>query len=136
MLFFVLLQYIDEVMCSFFFSSRRRHTRCGRDWSSDVCSSDLSCGSASVFQLHRIDANVRAAHGYTSYLTEALNQNAFISPLNCFKFGARLQWLAREWPAKFRPRSLRYRRATSQHSQDQNSWTHQSHNYSFRLFSQ
>src|SRR5690554_7260780 len=25
----------------FFFSSRRRHTRCGRDWSSHVCSSDL-----------------------------------------------------------------------------------------------
>src|SRR5207245_6085397 len=36
-----------EVMLSiilfffFFFSSRRRHTRCYRDWSSDVCSSDL-----------------------------------------------------------------------------------------------
>src|SRR3989442_15966838 len=29
-------------ICFFFFSSRRRHTRCGRDWSSDVCSSDLS----------------------------------------------------------------------------------------------
>src|SRR6266498_2912765 len=28
----------------FFFSSRRRHTRCGRDWSSDVCSSDLQLG--------------------------------------------------------------------------------------------
>src|SRR5256884_433662 len=28
-------------MASFFFSSRRRHTRCSRDWSSDVCSSDL-----------------------------------------------------------------------------------------------
>src|SRR6266436_8265557 len=26
----------------FFFSSRRRHTRCSRDWSSDVCSSDLT----------------------------------------------------------------------------------------------
>src|ERR1041385_4540062 len=26
----------------FLFSSRRRHTRCSRDWSSDVCSSDLS----------------------------------------------------------------------------------------------
>src|SRR5205814_5843771 len=26
----------------FFFSSRRRHTRCLSDWSSDVCSSDLS----------------------------------------------------------------------------------------------
>src|SRR5262245_66672234 len=25
----------------FFFSSRRRHTRCLSDWSSDVCSSDL-----------------------------------------------------------------------------------------------
>src|SRR2546429_5715338 len=31
----------------FFFSSRRRHTRCSRDWSSDVCSSDL------VMQLYR-----------------------------------------------------------------------------------
>src|SRR5256884_758502 len=28
----------------FFFSSRRRHTRCSRDWSSDVCSSDLVVG--------------------------------------------------------------------------------------------
>src|SRR5690606_40711741 len=26
---------------AFFFSSRRRHTRFSRDWSSDVCSSDL-----------------------------------------------------------------------------------------------
>src|SRR3989449_11190062 len=29
------------MVMSFFFSSRRRHTRCSRDWSSDVCSSDL-----------------------------------------------------------------------------------------------
>src|ERR1041385_7613485 len=29
---------------TFFFSSRRRHTRCSRDWSSDVCSSDLITG--------------------------------------------------------------------------------------------
>src|SRR5712675_3641991 len=29
------------VFVFFFFSSRRRHTRCSRDWSSDVCSSDL-----------------------------------------------------------------------------------------------
>src|SRR5699024_11866809 len=27
----------------FLFSSRRRHTRSKRDWSSDVCSSDLPC---------------------------------------------------------------------------------------------
>src|SRR5690606_41177736 len=31
-----------ELVCVlFFFSSRRRHTRFSRDWSSDVCSSDL-----------------------------------------------------------------------------------------------
>src|SRR5699024_12091643 len=30
----------------FFFSSRRRHTRSKRDWSSDVCSSDLGPGSS------------------------------------------------------------------------------------------
>src|SRR5690606_39416693 len=29
------------VAANFFFSSRRRHTRFSRDWSSDVCSSDL-----------------------------------------------------------------------------------------------
>src|SRR5690606_41026945 len=29
----------------FFFSSRRRHTRFSRDWSSDVCSSDLTWNS-------------------------------------------------------------------------------------------
>src|SRR3712207_7662419 len=33
-------------MCFFFFSSRRRHTRYWRDWSSDVCSSDLSLTAA------------------------------------------------------------------------------------------
>src|SRR3989440_5874923 len=29
------------ILFFFFFSSRRRHTRSDRDWSSDVCSSDL-----------------------------------------------------------------------------------------------
>src|SRR5256884_4155098 len=32
----------------FFFSSRRRHTRCSRDWSSDVCSSDLGPRASSA----------------------------------------------------------------------------------------
>src|SRR5690606_9767892 len=30
-----------RLLLSFFFSSRRRHTRFSRDWSSDVCSSEL-----------------------------------------------------------------------------------------------
>src|SRR5207253_4717298 len=34
----------------FFFSSRRRHTRWPRDWSSDVCSSDLSNRHAGLEQ--------------------------------------------------------------------------------------
>src|SRR5207253_6309312 len=32
----------------FFFSSRRRHTRWPRDWSSDVCSSDLQQGASTI----------------------------------------------------------------------------------------
>src|SRR5690554_7729775 len=37
-----LMECTDVCSLFFFFSSRRRHTRCGREWSSDVCSSDLS----------------------------------------------------------------------------------------------
>src|SRR2546429_2253714 len=40
----------------FFFSSRRRHTRCSRDWSSDVCSSDLEYGFGGA-AAERLDAN-------------------------------------------------------------------------------
>src|SRR5260370_15214492 len=34
--------YVGSIVMCFFFSSRRRHTRFKCDWSSDVCSSDLS----------------------------------------------------------------------------------------------
>src|SRR2546430_13674851 len=34
------------ILYLFFFSSRRRHTRFDCDWSSDVCSSDLSAGQS------------------------------------------------------------------------------------------
>src|SRR5699024_11236584 len=40
---YVLSDDFDVVVFSFFFSSRRRHTISKRDWSSDVCSSDLAC---------------------------------------------------------------------------------------------
>src|SRR5438445_3350476 len=61
--------YIGE----FFFSSRRRHTRYWRDWSSDVCSSDLYGGAGTdtlsyaiaVEELTRVDSSVAitvAAH--------------------------------------------------------------------------
>src|SRR2546429_2493459 len=36
----------------FFFSSRSRHTRCSRDWSSDVCSSDLAHFTSAFRRAH------------------------------------------------------------------------------------
>src|SRR5205809_5773853 len=41
----------EDDALSFFFSSRRRHTRCSRDWSSDVCSSDLSMAGLELARL-------------------------------------------------------------------------------------
>src|SRR5690606_39869853 len=38
----------------FFFSSRRRHTRFSRDWSSDVCSSDL-VGRAHLHRCRQVE---------------------------------------------------------------------------------
>src|ERR1035441_7848895 len=53
-------------MCYFFFfSSRRRHTRCLSDWSSDVCSSDL--------MVRRIAA-LPVATGLESFLEERTGQ--------------------------------------------------------------
>src|SRR5205814_7900021 len=41
-----------EAVKRFFFSSRRRHTSCLSDWSSDVCSSDLDGGRRRDEQCH------------------------------------------------------------------------------------
>src|SRR2546422_9410399 len=43
----------------FFFSSRRRHTRCSRDWSSDVCSSDLEVTPPGEVAQHHLAAGER-----------------------------------------------------------------------------
>src|SRR6267378_6560031 len=59
-------------MSIFFFSSRRRHTRSLRDWSSDVCSSDLSAlQKAGTYR-------VRATIGDTQVTSEAfkVDENA------------------------------------------------------------
>src|SRR5699024_11892041 len=50
------VQSCDRILLFFFFfSSRRRHTRSKRDWSSDVCSSDLTLGNEVdlCLELHR-----------------------------------------------------------------------------------
>src|SRR6266403_4602156 len=48
MMLIVLEKKREKLLLFFFFSSRRRHTRSLRDWSSDVCSSDLGEGQAQV----------------------------------------------------------------------------------------
>src|SRR3989440_8006693 len=42
----------------FFFSSRRRHTRSDRDWSSDVCSSDLQPPAVGGGRVYITDSNL------------------------------------------------------------------------------
>src|SRR5699024_12046402 len=48
----------------FFFSSRRRHTRSKRDWSSDVCSSDLP--PTRFVEIHRWDRVPRSQFSSSS----------------------------------------------------------------------
>src|SRR5437870_11939756 len=58
----------SHTFARFFFSSRRRHTRWPRDWSSDVCSSDLSFQKAGQRAERARDANpgrdLGAAEGF------------------------------------------------------------------------
>src|SRR5215208_3250604 len=57
----------------FFFSSRRRHTRWPRDWSSDVCSSDLPAPTTEGERAPRAEGDVRISvvtHGQASSRSE------------------------------------------------------------------
>src|SRR5690625_1491569 len=59
---------------AFFFSSRRRHTRWPRDWSSDVCSSDLPFGAGQECR-HSFDRFVR-----DRFLSKVCNRSAGLLP--------------------------------------------------------
>src|SRR5690606_41205566 len=50
----------------FFFSSRRRHTRFSRDWSSDVCSSDLELALKQISEINREVAMAAEEHSKAS----------------------------------------------------------------------
>src|SRR6266536_4561602 len=63
----------------FFFSSRRRHTRSTRDWSSDVCSSDLTAegdpvakDAALIAAAQRVEHYEIAAYGTARTLADEL----------------------------------------------------------------
>src|SRR5699024_2433394 len=51
------------ILMFFFFSSRRRHTRSKRDWSSDVCSSDLKKDDTSHSETYLVYYNPEATEG-------------------------------------------------------------------------
>src|SRR2546421_8555261 len=55
--------YPDDLILFFFFSSRRRHTRSDRDWSSDVCSSDLICAPSILQTLETFGPPVTVVRG-------------------------------------------------------------------------
>src|SRR2546422_2623746 len=62
-------------MFFFFFSSRRRHTRCSRDWSSDVCSSDLATKVDGIYDADPVkvkDAKFYSEISYIDVLTQGL----------------------------------------------------------------
>src|SRR5207249_9035983 len=58
----------------FFFSSRRRHTRSKRDWSSDVCSSDLQQATQLEF-VHSSQFTTPVAEEYAQELLEFAGEN-------------------------------------------------------------
>src|SRR5690606_39592272 len=63
-----------------FFSSRRRHTRFSRDWSSDVCSSDLAELEAQDVVEQRRFAHIGTAHdGYRAATEIAMTVHASFS---------------------------------------------------------
>src|SRR2546421_8729043 len=80
--FLILLVY-ECLDCFFFFSSRRRHTRSDRDWSSDVCSSDLNTDFADVKMIMTNAGSSLMGIGYASGEGRALNaaRAAISSPL-------------------------------------------------------
>src|SRR5256884_4791049 len=79
----------------FFCSSRRRHTRCSRDWSSDVCSSDL--GDLEDF-LPLLDRNVTIPLGtrriaeYANLMTDELSKQTGLHIGCCQRLVAGVPW--------------------------------------------
>src|SRR5690606_40238672 len=70
---------ISSLMSAFFFASRRRHTRFSRDWSSDVCSSDLL--SLKRFCTVHNESIHRVRYWIGKFNKESMDTSSFI-PLN------------------------------------------------------
>src|SRR5699024_11912420 len=69
----------------FFFSSRRRHTRSKRDWSSDVCSSDLDLSKDIIREMDVANYSAilqeSSTHPFSSTMTNQLLIETLLSNL-------------------------------------------------------
>src|SRR2546429_3386518 len=73
----------------FFFSSRRRHTRCSRDWSSDVCSSDLQAIALGLGdRFEEIEAMYEAADHMLGRLVKVTPSSKVVGDLALHLVGA------------------------------------------------
>src|SRR4051812_15870176 len=66
---------MSHIVFFFFFSSRRRHTRLTCDWSSDVCSSDLTGGA----NLANYDSTIECKNGATVVLGNTTTQRTSLA---------------------------------------------------------
>src|SRR6266542_2430622 len=80
-------------MLFFFFSSRRRHTRCYRDWSSDVCSSDLHERAEANVSEKRVENVIIVGGACAGYTAAVYTSRAELEPLviEGFQWGGQLQ---------------------------------------------
>src|SRR5690349_21938907 len=89
----------NNIFNIFFFSSRRRHTRSLRDWSSDVCSSDLAnaaqplVGTGRRRQKHgRPRASVHAPYVFFRFLDGKICDERAINEIG--RASCRERWLS------------------------------------------
>src|SRR3989337_451154 len=72
----------------FFFSSRRRHTRCYRDWSSDVCSSDLRRRHTRCYRDWSSDvcsSDLRHTRCYRDWSSDVCSSDLMIRHTRCYR---------------------------------------------------
>src|SRR5262245_65120918 len=99
-------------VCFFFFSSRRRHTRCLSDWSSDVCSSDLGGNAESlagdgVLNTDAPGANSAAAQAKDSFEYDPANPVPTIGGPLCCRGRSEERRVGKECKARGSPRGER-----------------------------
>src|SRR5207247_3586930 len=90
------------VACYFLFSSRRRHTRSTRDWSSDVCSSDLHNWQSSVSVQQQVRPGMALNVGYfrTWYGGFLATDNQAVTAASYESYRSEERRVGKEWTGR------------------------------------